>query len=299
MRPASPVEQPAATPIAQWQARQRAEYAGAELRWLNIDPHEVADLTTREDMEVRALTLVSQPAPSPADERAAFEVEILTGPCAKVCYTQDEIPREQREQVIVIRKADYDRFIAARAASANETVAISDAATPLDVETVRVIRSFVDRPGETYHGFIQRRLGIGFGRALRRAIEESRSPAMAAEAVAYIAKSDLNKIQRDRTFHVSVIGVCEGRFNTALFAGPQITHADTQERLTAALRLAREELSYIEWKNDPPTRITDLFSTIDALLTAQQERPTPNAARALACTKSPDRDTKDLPSEGA
>ncbi|WP_321967073.1 hypothetical protein [Burkholderia cepacia] len=60
---ASPV---AAAPIAQWQARQRAEYAGAELRWLNIDPHEVADLTTREDMEVRALTLASQPTPSPA-----------------------------------------------------------------------------------------------------------------------------------------------------------------------------------------------------------------------------------------
>ncbi|WP_428840158.1 hypothetical protein [Burkholderia ambifaria] len=36
--------------------------------------------------------------------------------------------------------------------------------------------------------------------------------------------------------------------------------------LTDALRRAREELSNVEWENDPPARITDLFSTIDALL---------------------------------
>ncbi|MGN8188573.1 hypothetical protein ACTJLD_21555 [Burkholderia sp. 22088] len=48
----------------------------------------------------------------------------------------------------------------------------------------------------------------------------------AAVAVAYIAKADLNRIQKDRTFHVSVIGVKEGRFNTALFAAPQPAQAD-------------------------------------------------------------------------
>ncbi|MCA7976776.1 hypothetical protein LGM57_10635 [Burkholderia cepacia] len=32
------------------------------------------------------------------------------------------------------------------------------------------------------------------------------------------------------------------------------------------LRQAREELSQVEWENDPPARVTDLFSTIDALL---------------------------------
>ncbi|MFP3799474.1 Lar family restriction alleviation protein [Paraburkholderia sp. SIMBA_027] len=56
--------------------------------------------------------------------------------------------------------------------------------TPLDDETVAVIRSFVDRPGETYRGVITRRLGIGFGRALRRAIEESRAASVAPAAVA-------------------------------------------------------------------------------------------------------------------
>ena len=36
--------------------------------------------------------------------------------------------------------------------------------------------------------------------------------------------------------------------------------------LTDALRRAREELSNVEWENDPPARVTELFSTIDALL---------------------------------
>ncbi|MCA8226167.1 hypothetical protein [Burkholderia vietnamiensis] len=40
----------------------------------------------------------------------------------------------------------------------------------------------------------------------------------------------------------------------------------TREGLTDLLRQAREELSNVEWENDPPTRITDLFSKIDALL---------------------------------
>ncbi|HDR9756473.1 TPA: hypothetical protein ACK3Q6_001650 [Burkholderia cepacia] len=41
---------------------------------------------------------------------------------------------------------------------------------------------------------------------------------------------------------------------------------DAREGLTDALRQAREELSLVEWENDPPARVTDLFSTIDALL---------------------------------
>ncbi|WP_205182702.1 hypothetical protein [Burkholderia sp. LMG 13014] len=36
--------------------------------------------------------------------------------------------------------------------------------------------------------------------------------------------------------------------------------------LTDALRQAREELARVEWENDPPTRVIDLFSKIDALL---------------------------------
>lgn len=120
-------------------------------------------------------------------------------------------------------------------------------------------------------------------------------PAMAAEAVAKIRVSHLGHHAELESYVARSLpmGVYE------VYAAPQPAHADTQQRLAAALRLAREELSYIDWQNDPPTRITDLFSTIDALLTAQQERPTPSAARGQVCTEPPDRDTTDLPSEGA
>ncbi|MDN7893822.1 hypothetical protein QZM93_35045, partial [Burkholderia cepacia] len=40
----------------------------------------------------------------------------------------------------------------------------------------------------------------------------------------------------------------------------------TRQGLTNVLRQAREELAQVEWENDPPARITDLFSKIDALL---------------------------------
>ncbi|WP_144023043.1 hypothetical protein [Burkholderia sp. AU15512] len=40
----------------------------------------------------------------------------------------------------------------------------------------------------------------------------------------------------------------------------------TRQGLTEALRQAREELSNVEWENDPPTRVIDLFSKIDDLL---------------------------------
>ncbi|VWB16532.1 hypothetical protein BLA14095_00483 [Burkholderia lata] len=40
----------------------------------------------------------------------------------------------------------------------------------------------------------------------------------------------------------------------------------TRQGLTDLLRQAREELAQVEWENDPPTRITDLLSKIDALL---------------------------------
>ena len=38
------------------------------------------------------------------------------------------------------------------------------------------------------------------------------------------------------------------------------------DKLVAALRQARAELEIVEWENDPPARVTDLFSMIDALL---------------------------------
>jgi hypothetical protein len=51
----------------------------------------------------------------------------------------------------------------------------------------------------------------------------------------------------------------------ALYTAPPAQVA-TRQGMTEALRQAREELSNVEWENDPPARVTDLFSTIDALL---------------------------------
>lgn len=108
--------------------------------------------------------LAMSPAERPVltDERTAFRDALLL------------VGRGEGESSVELSTiwAAAVQFVEARVA-ATERVAADDAPTPLDIETVRVIRSFVDRPGETYHGFIQRRLGIGFGRALRRAIEES------------------------------------------------------------------------------------------------------------------------------
>lgn len=40
----------------------------------------------------------------------------------------------------------------------------------------------------------------------------------------------------------------------------------TRQGLTDVLRQAREELGQVEWENDPPNRVVELFSAIDALL---------------------------------
>jgi len=58
----------------------------------------------------------------------------------------------------------------------------------------------------------------------------------------------------------------------AIAAAPQPpAPASAPVGLTDVLRQAREELSQVEWENDPPTRITDLFSTIDALLKGDKQ----------------------------
>ncbi|POR52808.1 hypothetical protein B0G62_104105 [Paraburkholderia eburnea] len=48
------------------------------------------------------------------DERAALDVEILSGPCVNVCVTQDSKPKDQRFDVVVIRKTDFDKLTSAR-----------------------------------------------------------------------------------------------------------------------------------------------------------------------------------------
>ncbi|MBR7900294.1 hypothetical protein [Burkholderia multivorans] len=49
--------------------------------------------------------------------------------------------------------------------------------------------------------------------------------------------------------------------------------ADARVGLTGALRRAREELSIVEWENDPPSRVVKLFDEIDALLATPEPEP--------------------------
>ncbi|WP_258048557.1 hypothetical protein [Burkholderia anthinoferrum] len=57
--------------------------------------------------------------------------------------------------------------------------------------------------------------------------------------------------------------------------------ADARDGLTDALRRAREELAIVEWDNDPPARVTDMLSTIDALLAAHPGQPGPHASAGV------------------
>ena len=59
------------------------------------------------------------------------------------------------------------------------------------------------------------------------------------------------------------------------YAVPQPAQADARVGLTDALRRAREELSIVEWENDPPSRVVKLFDEIDALLAAHPGQPEP------------------------
>ncbi|WP_420213537.1 hypothetical protein ACN8ZM_40740 (plasmid) [Burkholderia aenigmatica] len=59
----------------------------------------------------------------------------------------------------------------------------------------------------------------------------------------------------------------------ALYAASlPLAQAATREGMTDALRQAREELSLVEWENDPPARVTELLTTIDALLVASPDQ---------------------------
>ncbi|MCA7953900.1 hypothetical protein LGM43_26885 [Burkholderia seminalis] len=67
-------------------------------------------------------------------------------------------------------------------------------------------------------------------------------------------------------------------YSAMLAAAPQPAQAEVRVGLTDALRRAREELSIVEWENDPPSRVVKLFDEIDALLAAHPGQPEPAAS---------------------
>lgn len=67
------------------------------------------------------------------------------------------------------------------------------------------------------------------------------------------------------------------------------TNMNRADALTVALRRARAELEIVEWENDPPARVVDLFSTINVLLAAppvEQHATTLTANAALAAIET-------------
>ncbi|RQM44550.1 hypothetical protein EHZ19_28285 [Paraburkholderia bannensis] len=125
-----------------------------------------------------------------------------------VCEFESAAAEKWRTEALLIGRAVERAVLAALPSDAPGAPNVEP--TPLDDETVAVIRSFVDRPGETYRGVITRRLGIGFGRALRRAIEESRAAAVASAAVAPNAAIDLQQVAALET------AICNGQSSEAL-----------------------------------------------------------------------------------
>ncbi|KVL18688.1 hypothetical protein WK02_27210 [Burkholderia cepacia] len=106
-----------------------------------------------------------------------------------------------------------------------------------------------------------------------------RSPAMAAEAVAYVcsASNVFAPIVRDKGAAQRLSDAHGDGKIVPLYTAPQPAQGEVRVGLTDALRRAREELSIVDWENDPPSRVVKLFDEIDALLAAHLGQPEPRA----------------------
>ncbi|WP_244110401.1 MULTISPECIES: Lar family restriction alleviation protein [Burkholderia cepacia complex] len=99
-----------------------------------------------------------------------------------------------------------------------------------------------------------------------------------SEALAAVYATIVGDDQVDENDGLNVIQRCERaaqvlRLEVELYRG----RADARVGLTDALRRAREELSIVEWENDPPNHVVKLFDEIDALLAAHAGEPEPRA----------------------
>ncbi|HIH2621697.1 TPA: hypothetical protein ACYLIB_005651 [Burkholderia cenocepacia] len=100
------------------------------------------------------------------------------------------------------------------------------------------------------------------------AIEELNAqiaPAQAAEPVAIYQIRTEEGAWLDVPQQVYERAKSDPALTRAVYATPPAP-ASAPVGMMAALRQAREELSQVEWENDPPARVTALFSKIDALL---------------------------------
>ena len=122
----------------------------------------------------------------------------------------------------------------------------------------------------------------GFAAAPQPAQADAREEAYVAkrmaETLATVYATIVGDDQVDENDGLNAIKRCERaaqvlRLEVELYRG----QADARVGLTDALRRAREELSIVEWENDPPNRVVKLFDEIDALLAAHSGQPEPRA----------------------
>ncbi|WP_241300561.1 hypothetical protein [Burkholderia stabilis] len=215
------VEQPAAAPIDDEQRIEAMARAmnmatdGHDRYWTGFVPSAGAALRALRDL---------QPAPAPADERAAFEWPLLPALPDAVVTTAGGEPVYTAHQMQGYANAYGESVRTARAASAIETGAEGAIVGAWRTEDGRAI-SAEQKAGMLRDG------GAGASSVRPYSIPcyLGAAPAMAAEAVAWIQ-------HRDGVVYLDTLGSCERLedfpHGTKLYAAPQPALADAREGLT-------------------------------------------------------------------
>ncbi|MDN7913724.1 Lar family restriction alleviation protein [Burkholderia cepacia] len=208
---------------------------------------DLSDLPADRDLadELRALYTTPQPpsadaAAAPADERAALLRDALF-------YLKGNLPDSPSDHK---RKA---QVIAGLVGLASAAASQPAAATELP-ERDLFIRTYVD--------VMVRRHPCPTDR-WKNTLEESAKLSIERNDETWVMWKAARKITQ------RIVGHNKGKKfqpdGTMAYTAPPAQVA-TPQGLTDLLRQAREELSNVEWENDPPARVTNLFSKIDALL---------------------------------
>lgn len=171
----------------------------------------------------------------------------------------------------------------ARAASANETGAEGAKPTAWAAEIIDALQGSFDTEGITENDSGDALIRLSSAIAAVEEVAESRSPAMAAEAVEVPDEATFQQLFIKHGGPVDSEGWCVNESglrdflrDLAAAASQPPAQADARVGLADALRRAREELSIVEWENDPPSRVVKLFDEIDSLLAAHPGQPEPN-----------------------
>ncbi|WP_249174591.1 hypothetical protein [Burkholderia cenocepacia] len=255
---ASPVEQPAAAPIA------RVQVCGDEIT-LSATSDQRAVLMTMHDAPIYA----EPPAATSANETGA---EGATEPCVWLVEWTPNVSDKVWVQSFVneLDAINKQRQVGGRiiACAPIESRSPAMAAEPAVIPIGYICADDL------------KQLAEGNGAIVSPRCRETdvpvfaRAPAQAAEPVAqwqYRIRTpgydgDWHNCNPETAKRLQEHPYAEDHDVRALYAAPQPAQADARVGLTDALRRAREELSIVEWENDPPSRVVKLFDEIDALL---------------------------------